>query len=121
MLAGRIGLGEEAGRLDHDVDTQIAPRQVAGLAIGQHLELLAVHADDSVAGVYVIRQLAHHRVVLEQVGESLGVGQVVDGDNLDVLVERVDRSPEVAANSAESVHSDAHSHVCQPSSRGSRR
>jgi hypothetical protein len=49
-------------------------------------------------------------------GEGLGVRQVVDGDNLDVVIERVDRSPVVPADATETVHSDAHSHVCQPSS-----
>jgi hypothetical protein len=49
-------------------------------------------------------------------GEGLGVRQVVDGDNLDVVIERVNRSPVVPADTTETVHSDAHSHVCQPSS-----
>ena len=105
-----------------DSMTTSTPRSPHGRAPGSRLDSTLNSLPSTLIAPsparYVVRQLAHHRVVLEQVGKGLGVRQVVDGDDLDVLVERIDRSPEVAADPAESIHSDAHSHVCQPSSRG---
>ena len=57
-------------------------------------------------------QVAQNRVVLEQVGERLRVGQVVDGDNIDrVVIHR--RAHDVPANPAEPVdpYFDGHSQV----------
>ena len=42
VLGGVVAVGEEAGRLDDDVDAEVAPRQRGGVALGEHLELLAV-------------------------------------------------------------------------------
>ena len=38
-LAALVTLGEEAGRLDHDVDAELAPRQGGRVALGEHLQL----------------------------------------------------------------------------------
>ena len=35
-------VGEEAGRLDHHVDAEVAPRQIRRIALGEALQLLAV-------------------------------------------------------------------------------
>jgi len=45
--------------------------------------------------------------VLQQMGEGGRIGQVVDGDDLDVRVV-LDRAEDVAADPAESVDADAH-------------
>ena len=50
------------------------------------------------------------RVVLEQVGQRLVVGQVVDADDLDVGARRDDGAEEVAADAAEAVDADADGH-----------
>ena len=42
VLGGVVALGEEAGRLDDDVDAEVAPRQRGGVALGEDLELVAV-------------------------------------------------------------------------------
>ena len=44
------GVGEEAGRLDDDVGTDVAPLQVAGLALGEDLQELVADLDAAVAG-----------------------------------------------------------------------
>ena len=49
VLLRAVALGEEAGRLEHDVDAEVAPRERAGIALGEHLQLLAAGADDPVA------------------------------------------------------------------------
>ena len=40
-----VGLGEEAGGLDDDVDAEVAPRQVGRVALGEHLDGLAADGD----------------------------------------------------------------------------
>ena len=42
VLGGALAVGEEACRLDHDVDSQLTPGQGRGVALGEHLQLLAV-------------------------------------------------------------------------------
>ena len=49
VLGGVGALGEEAGRLDHDVDAEVAPRQRRRVALGQHLDVAAVDGEDAVA------------------------------------------------------------------------
>ena len=39
------GVGEEAGRFDDDVDAEVLPRQLARVALGQHLDRAAVDRD----------------------------------------------------------------------------
>ena len=51
-----------------------------------------------------------HRVVLEEVGERLGIGQVVDGDPVDVGARRLRGADDVAADTAEAVDADAYGH-----------
>ena len=45
VLGGVVALGEEAGRLDHDVGAEVAPRQRGRVALGEHLDLAAVDDD----------------------------------------------------------------------------
>ena len=84
VLLRALALGEEAGRLEHDVDTEVAPRDRAGIALGEQLDLLAAGADDAVAELDVAGERAEVRVVLEQVRHRRLVAQVVRGDDLDV-------------------------------------
>ena len=35
---GLVGVGEEAGRLDDDVDAEVAPRQLGRVALGERLD-----------------------------------------------------------------------------------
>ena len=78
--------GEEAGALQHDVDVQLAPRHFGRVALREHADLVAV--DDHVVAVDFdgARELAVRGVVAGQVGVRLGVAEVVDGDDLDVVL-----------------------------------
>src|SRR3712207_9110819 len=71
-------------RLDHDVGAEVAPREVARVALGEDADALAVDHDRVAVGLDGPRVRAVGRVVLEQEGERLGVRQVVDGHPLDV-------------------------------------
>src|SRR5690606_25506852 len=93
-----------------DVGAQLAPGEVRGVALGERTDLLAVDDDVVVVEVDGLAEAAQHRVVLEQVGQGLVVGQVVDANDLDVRT-RLHESPvEVPADTAEAVDADADGH-----------
>src|SRR5262249_37296901 len=113
VLAGVVGVGEPAGRFDHHVDAELTPGQIRGIPLGHDLDRLVADPDHVTVGRDVLRQVAEHAVVLEQVRHGRDVTEIVRRDDLYVaggLVAaasgRVDGTPEVAADPAESV--DAH-------------
>ena len=108
-LAG-FGGQEEAGAVDHDVGAHFVPLQVGGVALGGQADLLAV--DDHVAAVDgdVAIEAAMHGVVLQHVGQVVGLEQVVDGDDLDVLEVLRDSAEHHAADAAKTVDTDFDCH-----------
>ena len=86
VLLRVVPLGEEAGRLDHDVDAEVAPRQVGRIALLEDLDLLAVDRDRAAALGDLAGEPPEDRVVLQEVGEGRVVGDVVDRDDVEVRV-----------------------------------
>ena len=108
--AGLVGVGEDAGRLDHDVDAEVAPRELARVLDLEDLDRLAVDHHRVVGVGHLARVGAVRRVVLEQQGVRRDVDEVVDGDDLDAgraLEQRLER---LAADAAETVDTDADGH-----------
>ena len=97
------------GGLEHDVDAERLPRQLRRILDREHLELVAVDGDAVAARGDVGLQVAEDRVVLEQVRQRLGVGQVVDGDDVDPAVAH-GGAHDVAADAAEPVDPDFDGH-----------
>ena len=110
MLLRTVAVGEEAGRLEHDVDAQVAPGQRAGIPLGEHAHLLAGGAERPVGELDLALERAERRVVLQEVGHRLRVAEVVQRDDLEIGPERVPRAEEVPPDAAESVDADASSH-----------
>jgi hypothetical protein len=81
---GLGGVGEEAGGLDHHVGAEVLPRQRGRVALLERGERLAADRDGVSGGSDLAGQPAQDRVVLQQVGQGLVVGEVVDPDDLDV-------------------------------------
>ena len=94
--------GEKAGALEHDVDAQLAPWNFGRVALREHADRVAV--DDHVVAFdrHGAGELAVRGVVAGQVGVRLGVAQVVDGDDLDVvfLAAFVESAQDIAADAA---------------------
>ena len=111
MLRRGVPVREQPGRLEHDVDAKVLPRQLRRILDREHLELFAVDADSLAARLDVGVQVAEYRVVLEQVCERGGVGEIVDRDEVDVLGAQ-GRAHDVAPDAAESV--DPHLHPSVP-------
>ncbi len=127
-----VALVEDPGRLEHDVDAEVAPRQRRGVALGEHLHPLAAGLDEAVRKADVAVEGAEDGVVLQEVCHRRGVAEVVDGDDLDVGSELLLGPEEVAADPPESVDAYANCHglslllylvfrICLESIRGLRR
>ena len=104
--------GVEAGALEHDVNAQLAPRQLSSIGLGVDGDLLAVDGDVVLASlndVALSSVVALGGVVLQQVSQHLGGSQVVDGDNFVALsAEHLTESK--ATNAAETINSNFNSH-----------
>ena len=115
MGLGLFGVGEEAGGFDDDLGADGGPVKLGGVAFGEDFNFLAV--DGEVVGSVgdLVGQVAEDGVVLEQVGEGGGGGEVVDGDEFDVGVAKRG-AEDVASDAAEAVdsylncHKDVHSY-----------
>ena len=103
--------GVEAGALQNDVHLQLAPGAIGGVLLGVDADLLAVHDDGVLGGLdlVVAGVVALGGVILQQVGQHLGGGQVVDGDDLIALsAEHLTESQ--TANAAKTINSNFNSH-----------
>ena len=109
VLRGSFARGEQAGRLDDDVDAELVPRQRLRVALAEHAERRAVDADrvalDLDAGKPAVR-----RVVVEQVREDVRRREVVHGDDVELAAALQVRANEVAPDPAEAVDSNLECH-----------
>ena len=96
-------LREEPGRLDRDLDAEIGPGKVGGVALGEELDLVAVDGDRVLAGLDRDVEVAEHGVVLEQVRHRLRVAEVVRRHDLEVAALLELGAQEVPADAAEAV------------------
>ena len=113
VLGGVLAVGEQAGGLDHHVGAELAPgqrrRDRARPARGSPGRRRAGRW--SVAS-HLARERPVGRVVLEQVGDRLGIDEVVDGEPLDVGPALVGGPEDVPADPSEAVDTDTYSHAC---------
>ena len=99
---GGLGVGELAGGLDHDLRAQRAPVELRRVLDGEDLDRLAVDRDAVLFRLHRLRDRTEDGVVLQQVRQRLGVGQVVDRHELDRRV--AERRPDdIASDAAEAV------------------
>src|SRR2546426_12564060 len=83
----RFGLrriGEEARRLDDEVDPEILPRELGGVALRQDLDPATVNDEAIGGGRDLAGVLPVVRVVFEEVGVHLWIGEVVQRNDLDL-------------------------------------
>ena len=111
MFLGCGALGEAAGALEHQLHPELLPGELLGFLDGRHLERLAVHEEPVALDLHGAGETAVDGVVLEQVGQRLGVGDVVDGDELEVgLVREHGGAQHIASDPAEPVNAHSHGH-----------
>ena len=108
-----VAAGEEPRRFEDDVDAEVAPGQRRGITLREHLERARADTDRVAVDRHGVRQVSEDRVVLQQVGEGVGAGDVVDGHELELcLIERC--AQDVAPDPSESVDADPDGHGCLP-------
>ena len=105
-----FAVGEEAGRLEHDVDAEVAPGKCRRIALGEDPHLLAGRLQDAVGELDLALERAERRVVAQEVRHRLRIAEVVQRDDLEVGAERVLRAEEVPPDAAEAVDADANAH-----------
>ena len=114
VLGRLLACGEQAGRLDHDVDAVVAPRDLARLAGLELLDLAPVDGEPAVGLLDLVRDRPADGVVLEQERHRVRVAErVVHRHQLDagLVAAGEDRPVERAADPAESVDPDSNGHV----------
>ena len=84
MLGRALLVGEASGALQDQLDAELLPGKLLGFFDRRDLDLLTVDFERIALCVDRPRKAAVHRVVLEQVRQRLGVGDVVDADKLDL-------------------------------------
>ena len=81
MLAGSLRVAEHACAFHDDITAEVAPRKGCRIALGAHGNGLAVDHELTAFDAHLTREAAVDAVVLEQVGQRVHAGQVIDGNN----------------------------------------
>jgi hypothetical protein len=114
-VGGRlVAVGEEPRALEHDVDAQVLPGQLGRVPLAEYADGLPVYDESLVPRRDVARQGPVHRVVLEEMGECLGIGEVVDGHELKPAAV-LERGPQdVTTDAPKTVDTDLDCHRWRP-------
>mmetsp|Transcript_7147 Transcript_7147/g.12849 ORF Transcript_7147/g.12849 Transcript_7147/m.12849 type:complete len:400 (+) Transcript_7147:130-1329(+) len=111
LLAG-VERQEQAGRLHHHINADIAPGQRGRILDRGEPDPATVDDQRAAIDDHVSLEAAMHAVVLQHVGEIVGFEQVVDRDHLDVVLEVLHGGAEDhAADAAEAVDANLDAHV----------
>jgi hypothetical protein len=109
VLDGVGALSEEAGGFDDHGDAEVFPRKPRDISLSQNLDFFSVDDQGVALGGDFALEGSEDGVVFQQVGQGLGVRDVVDGRVLDGGV--IDGcSKHVPADAAESVDADSNAH-----------
>src|SRR5580658_137541 len=102
MLGGVMCIGELSGGFDDDLGADGSPIKLGGIFGGENLDLLAVDGDGIGIRVDFRVEASEDGIVLKQMGEGLGVGEIINGDEFDVAAV-YGGANDVAADAAEAV------------------
>ena len=110
MLRG-IGTGAEpSGRLDHDIDAEVAPGQRGGIRDRRRFDASTVDDQRAFGRFDDTRERAVDGVVTQQVGEHLRVGDVIDRHPFDLRLTLMGRAEHRATRPAEAVDRNTNAH-----------
>ncbi len=116
MPSGRLALGEDARALEHESDSERAPRKLRQVLLGDHLDRPGADVHDVALELDAAMEPPMHAVVAEQVSVGRRWCEIVDGHHLDVVAPTLgDRTQDVAADAPEAVDGDPHRHLFPPS------
>ena len=111
MCPRLVGAREASRGLDYKLDAQFVPGDRGGVALRNHFDPLAVDADGAVDGADLAGEGAVGAVVFQKMGVGLWIGEVVYGNDFDVIrMVVVDSLEDLAADAAEPVDADSGGH-----------
>src|SRR5579863_1410694 len=110
MQTRLLALGKFSCGLDNHLRADRFPIQLRRILFREDFDLLAVNADGIRLGGNLVLQIAEDGVVLQQMSQRLGIGEIVDGDKLEVGVVE-GGAKNVAANAAKSVDAYFNCHI----------
>ena len=110
-VLGRVrGVGEPPRAFDDDIDSEVLPRERAGILLLEDPDPVSVDGDR----IGIVRDGALVRpmdgIVLEEVGQGRRVREIVDGDELDGGAVFLGRANDLTADAAESVDANFEGH-----------
>src|SRR5271165_4028205 len=102
MLLCQLGLGELSRGLDDDLRPYRRPVQLRRVLLGEDLDLLAIDGNRVRLSGNLVGKIAQDRVVLQKMGQCLGIGEIVDGNEIQIrIVESCAKN--IPANAAKTV------------------
>ena len=110
MFLGVVGVGEAAGRFDHDLHAYGIPRQRRRILFFENLDVLSIDLNAVGTRSDLVGQVAQYGVVLQKVSQSLRFRQIIDRYKLKIgIFER--RPQNVAADSSKAINTYFDCHV----------
>ena len=109
-------LGVEAGALQHDINAQFAPGAIVRVFFGIDGDLLAVNRDAVLVGLDGMAHtdiVALSGVILQQVGQHSGAGQIVNCDDL-VTFSTEHLTESQTADTAKTIDCNFYCHKMEP-------
>ena len=111
MLFSRGFVQKEARGFEHDVGADLVPFERCRVALLRQADLVAVDDERVALDRDLALEAAVHRVVLQHVGQVLGLEQVVDADDLDVRKVLHGGAQDIATDAAEAVDTELDGHL----------
>ena len=113
----RLFLAREKTRaFEHDVHAERAPRQLGRVAHREHLDAVAINDHRVAVDFDLVVEPPVRGVVTREVRVGLGIAQIVDGDDPDIVLTAalVVGAQDVAADAAVTIDGDVGGHGISP-------
>ena len=113
MLARLVLAREQPGALEYDVDSELAPRQLRRVPLGEHRDPVAVDHEFIAVDLDLPGEPTVRGVVPGEVGIGLGIAEIVDRDDPDLVGTSalVEGAEDVPSDASETVDAYLDRHV----------
>ena len=86
MELGFVATGKKPGRLQNDFHAQIFPGQIGGIALFENANFVTAHDNVLLVVANITVESPMHRIPLEKMCQSAGVGEIIDRTNFGDVV-----------------------------------
>src|SRR5207244_5249908 len=103
--------GEQAGAFERDIDAEVLPGKLCGIADRKRLDRSVAAIDGVTFDRHFARESAVDRIEAQQMRIGLRRGQVIDGDDSDILAITLEnRAQHHATDAAKSIDGNPYCH-----------